>query len=136
MENLNILDIIRDNVFLEKLYPDGISNYFVGQVHLDLSASVGITIHCKDKPAIEVAKWGKWGVNYNVIAIELSSNSARHIGVQNWENNEQSDCKSEITKEAVGNDEVTDIKFYGDDWQIELKTHFGLLYQKSSVYTL
>jgi hypothetical protein len=136
MKNLNILDITRNKVFLEKLYPDGIFNYFIGQICLDLSSSINITLHVKDKPKIEIPKWGDWGINYNVITIELSSNLAYHIDIKNWEKNIYSKCKSEITKETVENEEITNIKLFNEDWYLEIKTSFGLLYQKSSVYIL
>jgi hypothetical protein len=135
-EIFNILDVVRNKVFLDKLYPNGIFNYFIGQVNLGLSSFISITLHVKDKPNIEVSKWGKWGINYNIITIELSSNLAHHIEVSNWENSENSICRNEITKQVIGNEEITNMKFFNDDWHIEIKTTFGLLYQKSSVYIL
>ncbi|WP_407267377.1 hypothetical protein [Tenacibaculum maritimum] len=70
---MNILDTIRNNQFIKKIYPNGISDFFIGNISLGIDSSITIALHSKEKPSIEISKWGKWGINYNIIVIEFSS---------------------------------------------------------------
>ena len=58
--------------------------YFLGQLSLDVTGRISLTIHTKQKPAIETQKWGAWGEGYNVIAIELIGIRCSDIAIRNW----------------------------------------------------
>jgi hypothetical protein len=63
----NIIDIIERNKFLKDLFPNGIDNFFIGQIVFAVGDRITLVLHTHNKPNIEVAKWGKWGENYNIL---------------------------------------------------------------------
>jgi hypothetical protein len=84
---MNVIDLIDSNLFLKKLFPDGLRGpVYLGQFGLDVAGRFSMNIHTKQKPAIEVSKWGLYGQSYDVIVIELLGCGARNISIENWIN--------------------------------------------------
>ena len=82
------MDAIYENVFLAKLFPNGIEkSIFIGQVEFSSHPHMRICIHTKQKPADEVSKWGVWGENYDIIVIELYT-WCKVAKIENWQENE------------------------------------------------
>lgn len=71
--------------FLEKLFPDGLNEpVLIAQLCLDLYGHTIINIHTRQCPAVEVKKWGAWGVNYNVIVVKLLGMPESEFNVKGW----------------------------------------------------
>ncbi|NQS85763.1 hypothetical protein HO175_10480 [Pantoea allii] len=83
--NMNLIDLISYNNFLKKIFPDGIeSNVLIGKLSLELGGRLVLNIHTKQKPAFEIAKWGKWGVDYNVIVIHALGGKGDIVNIKKW----------------------------------------------------
>jgi hypothetical protein len=84
---MNIIDAVSENLFLKKLFPQGLQNeVLLGQIGFDLGGRLSLNIHTRQKPAIEIVKWGTWGVDYNAIVIELLGLCSGSVSLENWEN--------------------------------------------------
>lgn len=84
---MKVIDLIHRNLFLKKLFPEGLSKFvYIGPLGLSEAGSFTMSIHTRQKPAIEIAKWGKHGCDYDVIAIQLSGSGATSINIENWIN--------------------------------------------------
>lgn len=84
---MNIIDLIHRNLFLKKIFPDGLStDVYIGPFELREAGGFSMSIHTRQKPAIPIAKWGEHGSNYDVITIQLSGNGATRVNIDNWEN--------------------------------------------------
>lgn len=125
-----LIDIIHSNVFLKQLYPKGFEKFCIGQLNLK-ERGINLQLHVFDKPFIEVQKWGVWDNNYNVVVIELSDNSIQKLNICNWQNCNMDLCLCEIQEH---DNHVIHLLFKGDDWQIELETEFGLIFQRCGTY--
>ncbi|MCL1924196.1 MAG: immunity 50 family protein [Defluviitaleaceae bacterium] len=83
--NINIKEAIYQNIFLERIFPDGLNEpVLIGSISFNLGQGLRISIHTKQKPSTEVSKWGKWGVDYEVIAINLNT-FCHDINVNGWQ---------------------------------------------------
>ena len=129
---MNILDLIRNNQFLKKMYPQGISDFFVGNIVLGIDNSITIALHTKEKPSIEIAKWGKWDVNYNIVVVEFSSFLPKNISITNWESIDKSPHKLIISEVTTNNYEVT---ITNSTMKIIIETD-KFLFQKCETYIL
>jgi len=112
------MDITRmvDNVFLTKLFPDGLTDpVCLGQILFGLQGRfyLNLNIHIKQKPSIEVDKWGEWGKDYNVIVIRLNG-TCKDSAIKNWGNADY----APISIDTRGDTLV--ISQTGFDWSIEL----------------
>lgn len=84
---MNIIDLIYHDIFLRKLYPEGLSNFLhIGEFRLKEAGTFELSIHTKQKPALEISKWGVYGKNFDVVVINLSGSGARNINIANWIN--------------------------------------------------
>jgi len=128
---MNILDIVNRNQFLKQLFPNGIDNFFLGQLDLSIDDRISLILHSKTKPNIEIAKWGKWGEDYNIITIELTGHFIRKINVNNWQNNQCELSTCEILQE---NDYYL-ITFTGNNWSVEMELQ-TLIFQRNDTYIL
>jgi hypothetical protein len=128
---MNIIDIISRNQFLRQLFPNGIDNFFIGQINLSIDNRVSFVLHSKDKPSIETPKWGQWDKDYNIITIELIGQFIKKVNVNNWQNNQCDPSSCEIFQE---NDSYT-IIFQGNNWDVEIELQ-SLTFQRSSTYIL
>lgn len=88
---MNIIDVISYNNFLKSLFPNGMDdNVLIGKLSFELGGRFGVSIHTKQRPAKEVPKWGKWGVDYNVIVIHLLGGNGEVVNIKNWRDVEYS----------------------------------------------
>ncbi|MFK7050538.1 hypothetical protein FLACOL_00244 [Flavobacterium columnare] len=126
---MNIIDVLQNNLFLNQLYPKGIKDFFISKIELNYFNKVTVILNCRDKPEIAVKKWGEWGKNFNVVTIEFSVQFLKNINILNWENSSNFNCNCSIKKEDLIN-----VRFYGDDWDINFSTNNGMLFQKADVY--
>lgn len=86
---MNIINLIHNNHFLKKIFPDGLSNFvYIGQFGLDDAGGFSMNIHTRQKPALEIVKWGVHGRNYDVVVIKLLGSGAKNINIENWINAE------------------------------------------------
>jgi hypothetical protein len=134
---MNILDAINNNFFLKKLFPNGLKNFYLGQLHLNFYDQININLHCASKPDIEIAKYGIWGKDYNIIVIELTAQFIKKLNVVNWQNNNiqsLSDyfCECEVNKKE---NDCYSFVFKGNNWTVEIESNF-LNYQGNSIYTI
>lgn len=82
---MNFFSFIRRDEFIKKLFPQGLTDdVYLGQIKLDVEGRLSINVHTKQKPEIEVKKWGKWGENYNVIVLVLNGTGCDNISIDNW----------------------------------------------------
>jgi hypothetical protein len=105
--------------------------FFIGQLNLSIDDRVGFVLHSKDKPNIEIPKWGQWGKDYNIITLEIIGQFIKKINVNNWQNNQCEPSSCEISK---GNNSYT-IIFKGNNWNVEIELR-SLTFQRSSTYIL
>ncbi|WP_052074955.1 hypothetical protein [Pseudomonas lutea] len=84
---MNILDHINNNLFLKKIFSDGLKEkILIGQLGLDVEGRFSINLHTMQKPSIEIPKWGAHGHNYDVIVIKLLGSNATDLSIKNWRN--------------------------------------------------
>ena len=127
---MNILDIIGENLFLKKLYPNGLFNFYIGRIELNTFNRLTIVLQLREKPAINIAKWGEWGQEYNIITTELIGSDIRRIQINNWQNNNQDICDCKIVK-IIG--DYISLIFSGRDWSVEIILK-SLLFQRNTTY--
>ena len=127
---MNILDIIGENLFLKKLYPNGLFNFYIGRIELNTFNRLTIVLHLREKPAINITKWGEWGQEYNIITTELIGSDIRRIQINNWQNNNQDICDCKIVK-IIG--DYISLIFSGRDWSVEIILK-SLLFQRNTTY--
>jgi hypothetical protein len=126
----NIIDIINKNeYFLKKLFPDGLTDVKVGRISLFFEDKVELEIYTNQKPAFSPSKWGEWGNDYTTIVIHLSGHFLKNILINNWQNNKLNHCNIAICKI----NDVFNINIKGYDWEIQLGLEC-LIYQSCSVY--
>ena len=86
---MNVIDLIHRNFFLKKIFPDGLSEFvYIGPFGLSEAGGFSMSIHTRQKPAMEIAKWGAHGRDYDVIMINLLGSWATNINIENWVNSE------------------------------------------------
>ncbi|MFJ7888348.1 hypothetical protein ACIQYL_09690 [Lysinibacillus xylanilyticus] len=126
---MDILELINTNVFLKRLFPNGLTEpVYIGQIGFDVEGRMSVNIHTKQKTAIEVSKWGNWGVDYNVIVIKLNGLCRDSASLKNWKNAGYE--KLTIDK----NIETFIISQQGSNWSIELECD-ALIFNECSIYT-
>ena len=68
---MNIVDVVSENLFLKKLFPYGLHDeMLLGQIGFALEGRLSLNVLTRQRPAIEVEKWGAWGKDY--ISLSLS----------------------------------------------------------------
>ena len=127
---MNILNVIDNNLFLKKLYPNGLFNFYIGRIELSTFNRLTIVFHLREKPAINIVKWGEWGKEYNIITTELIGSDIKKIQINNWQNNNQDVCNCKITK-IIG--DYISLIFSGRDWSVEFILK-SLLLQRNTIY--
>lgn len=125
---MNFLDALDNNIFLQRLFPAGLTeNVYLGQIQFDVEGRFSINIHTRQKPAMEIDKWGAWGSAYNVIVIKISGVGCRNVNLRNWMEGKYSRL------DFLVNDEKYAIVQNEEDWSIYLE-YDHLLFQKCAVY--
>jgi hypothetical protein len=116
------------NKFLNELFPDGLNEkVLLGQLCLDLADQFSINIHVSQKPSKEIAKWGTWGKDYNVIVIKLIGQFLKKVNIVNWQNIDFCTLNFSSTNEYIS------LNFDGDTWKVNLEFK-TLTFQRCDVY--
>ncbi len=129
---VNLIDVIDNNYFVKEIYPDGIKNFFLGNVRLGIDKSITLNIHSKDQPKINVEKWGKWGVNFNIVVIELSAFLIKSCKIIDWQDIEKPNYTLIIRE---GRQEKYNVKLTNEFLEVTFETH-SLTFQRCSTYIL
>ena len=136
---MNIIDIIDNNYFLKQLYPNGIKEFCLSHINIDCFKNVDLVLQTREKPHIEVKKWGKWGVNHNIITHTITNNIIKDINISNWGKSkfENCECSIELLEENVHSkyDNLYKTTFSKDDWNVTISS-LPFTYQESRVYIL
>lgn len=95
MKMLNLIDCIDSNIFLKKLFPNGITNneVMIGKFSIDLSMNCDLHFHVRQKPDIEVHKFGTWGKDYNIVVIRILGAISEEAQIQNWRSTDFQELK-------------------------------------------
>ena len=128
---MNLIEIISRNQFLKQLYPDGLSDFFIGQIELSSFDRISIVLHCKQRPNITVSKWGIWGKDYNVITIELLGTMINKLNVLDWQKNNEESCQYIIRER----NDYYQIDFFGKEWRFEIELK-SLIFQRNTTYII
>ncbi|MDH7461386.1 hypothetical protein QEG73_08845 [Chitinophagaceae bacterium 26-R-25] len=125
---MDLIELVYSNIFLKRLFPAGISEpVFIGQINFDVGPRMSVHIHTKQRPAIEIDKWGKWGVDYDIVVIHLHGFCRGLACLKNWKN---ADYAPLI---VTGNAETLTISQRGTNWSIELECE-SLIFNGCSTY--
>lgn len=126
---MKLLDIIENNIFIDKLYPYDIDDFFIPRINIS-SFNAGHTtffIHIKEKPAIKINKKGDWGQDYSVVVLELSAN-LNELNIINPENFNY----EKIHIEAKDN--ILQISQTGNNFSFNCKINGKFYFQALSTY--
>ena len=105
--NMNIKEAVDKNVVWDRLFPNGLNEpVFIEPIRINLGQRMELKLHTKQKPDIEIEKWGKWGVDYNVIIIELNA-FCHDIDIKNWKEKGY----GELSVQLLNNDNSGDPTF-------------------------
>lgn len=81
----DLFNYISRKSFLQSLFPEGLTEpVLFGQISLDVFGYTLIGLHTKQRPAIEVAKWGVWGQDYDVIVVTLLGGVENDFIMSGW----------------------------------------------------
>ncbi|OQS31025.1 hypothetical protein B0T40_23715 [Chromobacterium haemolyticum] len=126
---MNLINLITRNKFLAELFPSGLTDpVLIGQINLDLGGKLYLNIHTRQKPEIEVLKWGAWGKDYNTIVVKLYARARKNLHITDWNNVTYSQL---ITQQ---NSDHILLKQTHDSFQLELELT-SLIFQECSTYT-
>lgn len=125
---MNFFSFIRRDEFIKKLFPQGlIDDVYLGQIKLDVEGRMSINVHTKQKPEIEVKKWGKWGENYNVIVLVLNGTGCDNISIANWGSVGYSKLN------IIEDHDSRYISQSGENWKLKIKFE-DFIFQHCEVY--
>ena len=125
----NIIDIIDNNTFLKKIFPDGLSDIKIGRINFYFENKIEIFIYTNQAPAFSPDKWGKWGIDYTTVVLFISGHFLKNIQVHNWQNNSLDNCSIEISENGT----VYSIHIMGNNWDILLELE-NFIFQSCSTY--
>ena len=110
---MNLMDAIERNVFLEKVFPEGVADTLeIRQLCLEKSGRTTIRILVKQKPAIDVKKWGEWNKDFDTLGVVLTGSSIHNVEIENWEGSGPSSLN--VSKK----DDLFCFLQEGNDWKI------------------
>ncbi|MBF7142703.1 MULTISPECIES: hypothetical protein [Pseudomonas] len=125
---MNLLDILDHKHFLVNLFPEGLDkNLMIGQVNFDFLGNTTVSLHTRQQPAIEVKKWGRWGVRYNVIVVKISSSIVKKFSAKNI----SGALYAKVDVQQVENG--IRLTQRADDWSFDLVCGY-LMFDSCSVY--
>ena len=125
---MNFFSFIRRDEFIKKLFPQGLTDdVYLGQIKLDVEGRMSINVHTKQKPEIEVKKWGKWGENYNVIVLVLNGTGCENISIDNWSSVGYSKLR------IIEDHDSRHISQSGKNWKLKIKFD-DFIFQHCEVY--
>jgi hypothetical protein len=114
---MSLIDLIGQNAFLRKLYPEGIQELSINGLSTDFSR-IYINIRTQEQPAIFIGKYGEWGKDYDTMEFKLIGNFVSFVQVSNWNISFNDVCDYE----ASIKDEEIYLNFFRDqEWKVELK---------------
>ena len=132
---MDLIELIANNVFLKQLFPKGLTEpVFVGQIQLDDTGGMYLGIHTKQKPAIEVSKWGFWNKNYEVIVIKLFAR-CQNLTLNNWIDNEYGELHIQEISKSESSAKAFLLSHFSEKSSIELECGI-LIFQGCSTYAL
>lgn len=69
------LDFFGNSFFLKKLFPNGIENHIlIKDISIVVNGNSCLSFFIKQKPEIDVKKWGEFGIDFNAFWIKTSNN--------------------------------------------------------------
>lgn len=126
---MNIIDLISRNLFLNKLFPEGLAgDILLGKLSFT-QGRMELSIHTQQKPAVEVEKWGMWGTDYNVIALELLGNAGKYVHIENWWHADFAPVN------LIKENGISMLTQRGDNWSVKIDVD-NLIFQRSSTYII
>lgn len=125
-KKIDFVDCVDNNFFLQSIFPSGLGDVLVGQFGLD-QGRFSLNIHVFKKPHKEVAKWGVWGVDYDVIVIRLLGAGVDDISIRNWRKFTPAPLLCWISEGRLF------IKCQSEAQMFEISC-FGLVFQSGSTY--
>lgn len=125
---MGLIEVVSRNHFLKDLYPNGlVEDMLIGRLGFDCDNRFCVNFHTKQKPEKEIAKWGVWGENYDVVVICLLGQWVRKVTITNWE---QLSFAPVIWSNYDGD---TTFVARGEDWEVSL-TFGDLVFQECRTY--
>jgi len=125
-----MINLVQRNEFLKSIFPTGIGNsVMIGQIGVSLGNRCSVNIHTQQCPAKEIAKWGKWGENFNVIVIELLGCEVKSVSIKNFAKM----IFGPTSFEKV--DDLIIIDYFNNDCQVHLEIG-DMIFQKCSTYII
>ncbi|MCD5362662.1 immunity 50 family protein [Chromobacterium aquaticum] len=125
---MDLLNRIARNTFLLDLFPSGLEQpLFLGQISLDVGGRLSFKLHTRQRPAMEVRKWGQWERDYNTIVIKLFAHAGADIRISNWREARYCALQLEVDGETLR------LKQASGAFSLELALSH-LLFQECSVY--
>jgi len=125
---MNLVELV-DNKFLKAIYPNGINGHIlIGQISLDIADQVLLSIHVSQSPNKEVAKWGEWGKDYNVIVINVLAQFISKVEIINWQ-----DVNHSLLEIVLKENGVYSISSRGSNWNITIDFK-SLTFQRCDIY--
>ena len=119
---------LANNKFISKLYSEkDFIGCDLGYIKLDASDQCEFSLHIKVEPKISVKKWGRWGIDFDVVVLKFISqgNSSVKANVCGEWN---------LMLESMDFDgEICNVKFSKVDSFLELGFN-SIEYQESAVY--
>lgn len=128
LATMNIMEFIDRKFILEKIFPHGlVEEVYLGRIMLSGYGDISINIHTRQQPAIPIEKWGVWGTDYNVIALELDGGGCDDATIKNW-------SRATYSKLYVSERNGKHcLQQAGDGWSVELEFD-SFIYQRCSRY--
>lgn len=69
------LDFFGNNFFLKKIFPSGVNNHiFIKNISTVVNGNSSLDFFIKQRPEIDVKKWGQFGIDFNALWIKTSNN--------------------------------------------------------------
>ena len=109
---MNIINCFEENPFFSSLFPYGLTDeVLIGQLGLDVGGLFRLNIHTMQQPNKEVAKWGVYGKDYDVVVIKFIGSNFSNIHTRNWKNITYAQLICTVENETIK------LRCCGDDWE-------------------
>lgn len=125
---MNLFDVVLPHPHLQSLYPEGINgDILIGRVEFSSSGHIFLTLHTKERPSKEIAKWGSYGRDFNTVSITLSVCNAESVYISGWY------MTGFVPIDIEQQKDIFVIRQCNGNCKIEIKAEF-LVFQSCSVY--
>lgn len=126
---MNIIEYITRNEFLKKLYPNGIPNkLIIGRIDLLDEDRIHLCFKTDQKPDIDVAKWGEWNKDYNIVSIELICQFIDNTNIANWKG-----TRDYFDFQFIKKNDFLNIHLINSESRVQLSFR-GIVFQGCSVF--